>query len=71
MWPLGSRERPTVTQSRGFKPTPTSKIQVAEQFRKLPRQVDTAKGDCTGGFSLGKNVRGGTRPRLSCGRSWL
>ena len=39
--------------------------------RKLPRQVDTAKGDCTGGFSLGKNVRGGTRPRLSCGRSWL
>ena len=39
--------------------------------RKLPRQVDTAKGDCTGGFSLGRNVRGGTRPRLSCGRSWL
>ena len=32
MWPLGSRERPTVTQSRGFKPTSTSKIQVAEQF---------------------------------------
>lgn len=41
------------------------------EFRKLPRQVDTAKGDCTGGFSLGRNVRGGTRPRLSCGRSWL
>ena len=44
---------------------------VVRLVRKLPRQVDTAKGDCTGGFSLGKNVRGGTRPRLSCGRSWL
>ena len=39
--------------------------------RKLPRQVDTAKGDCSGSVSLGRNVRGGTRPRLSCGRSWL
>ena len=48
-----------------------SRITDANQRRKLPRQVDTAKGDCTGGFSLGRNVRGGTRPRLSCGRSWL
>ncbi len=40
-------------------------------FRKLPRQVDTAKGDCIGVLGLGRNMRGGTRPRLSCGRSWL
>ena len=40
-------------------------------LRKLPRQVDTAKGDCTGVLGLGRNMRGGTRPRLSCGRSWL
>ena len=39
--------------------------------RKLPRQVDTSKGDCSGSVILGRNVRGGTRPRLSCGRSWL
>ena len=39
--------------------------------RKLPRQVDTAKGDWTGMLGLGRNIRGGTRPRLSCGRSWL
>ena len=40
-------------------------------YRKLPRQVDTAKGNCAGMLGLGKNIRGGTRPRLSCGRSWL
>ena len=39
--------------------------------RKLPRQVDTAEGGCVGLLDLGKNVRDGTRPRLSCGRSWL
>ena len=39
--------------------------------RKLPRQVDTAKRDCPAVVGLGRNVRGGTRPRLSCGRSSL
>ena len=46
-------------------------LQFARRYRKLPRQVDTCKGDCTGGMGLGRNVRGGTRPRLTCGRSWL
>ena len=39
--------------------------------RKLPRQVDSAKGDWPVDDGLGKKVRGGTRPRLSCGRSLL
>ena len=39
--------------------------------RKLPRQVDTLQVDSRAVFGLGKNVRGGTRPRLSCGRSSL
>ena len=43
----------------------------AEPLRKLPGQVDTSKGDCLGVLGLGRNMRGGTRPRLSCGRSWL
>ena len=42
-----------------------------ETVRKLPRQVDTAKRDCPAVVGLGRNVRGGTRPRLSCGRSSL
>jgi hydroxycarboxylate dehydrogenase B len=33
-------------------------------LRKLPRQVDTSKVDFTGVSGLGKNVRGGTWPRL-------
>ena len=39
--------------------------------RKLPRQVDTLQVDSRAVVGLGKNVRGGTRPRLSCGRSSL
>ena len=39
--------------------------------RKLPRQVDTAKLDSTGASGLGRNVSGGTWPRLSWGRSVL
>ena len=39
--------------------------------RKLPRQVDSSKVDSPVDEGLGRNVRGGTRPRLSCGRSWL
>jgi alkanesulfonate monooxygenase SsuD/methylene tetrahydromethanopterin reductase-like flavin-dependent oxidoreductase (luciferase family) len=39
--------------------------------RKLPRQVDTSKVDSTGASGLGRNVSGGTRPRLSWGRSVL
>ena len=31
----------------------------------LPRQVDSAEIDTPAGVGLGKNVRGGTRPRLS------
>src|SRR5215472_16938361 len=37
-------------------------------MRKLPRQVDTVKVDSTGASGLGRNVRGGTWPRLSWGR---
>src|SRR5262249_16992228 len=40
-------------------------------LRKLPRQVDTVKVDSTGASGLGRNVRGGTWPRLSWGRSVL
>src|SRR5215813_9930449 len=32
--------------------------------RKLPRQVDTGKVDSAGASGLGRNVRGGTWPRL-------
>ena len=39
--------------------------------RKLPRQVDTSKIDSAGVSGLGRNVSGGTRPRLSWGRSVL
>ena len=39
--------------------------------RKLPRQVDTAKRDCPADEGLGRNMSGGTRPRLSWGRSLL
>ena len=66
--PISSKKTSTHGQRlRAERPFDT----LTDTLRKLPRQVDTAKGDCTGGFSLGKNVRGGTRPRLSCGRSWL
>lgn len=40
-------------------------------LRKLPRQVDTAKRDWPVDEGLGRKVSGGTRPRLSCGRSLL
>jgi hypothetical protein len=33
--------------------------------RKLPRQVDSAKRDWPVDEGLGRNVSGGTRPRLS------
>lgn len=39
--------------------------------RKLPRQADSSQGDSPALVGLGRNVRGGTRPRLSWGRSWL
>jgi len=51
----------------------TQQLSIAEDFnelkelvwaRKLPRQVDTSKVDFTGVSGLGKNVRGGTWPRL-------
>jgi len=41
------------------------------EMRKLPRQVDTSHGDFPGEVGLGRNISGGTRPRLSWGRSWL
>jgi hypothetical protein len=40
-------------------------------LRKLPRQVDTSKVDFAGASGLGRNVSGGTWPRLSWGRSVL
>ena len=39
--------------------------------RKLPRQADSSKGDRPAAEGLGRNVSGGTRPRLSWGRSPL
>jgi hypothetical protein len=39
--------------------------------RKLPRQVNSRWLDCPGENGLGRNVSGGTRPRLSWGRSEL
>ena len=39
--------------------------------RKLPRQADSSKGDWPAAECLGRNVSGGTRPRLSWGRSLL
>ena len=44
---------------------------VLGEARKLPRQVDSGWGDCPGDERLGRNINGGTRPRLSWGRSWL
>ncbi len=44
---------------------------VAYSTRKLPRQVDTGMGDSQALVGLGRNIRGGTRPRLSWGRSVL
>src|ERR1051326_5849287 len=41
------------------------------QHRKLPRQADSSIGDCVSDEGLGRNVSGGTRPRLSWGRSLL
>ena len=49
----------------------TALHELGHATRKLPRQVDTAKRDCPAVVGLGRNVRGGTRPRLSWGRSWL
>ena len=43
----------------------------AEPARKLPRQADSSKGDWPATECLGRNVSGGTRPRLSWGRSPL
>lgn len=40
-------------------------------LRKLPRQAVSAFGDCAADDALGRNVSGGFRPRLSCGRSLL
>ncbi len=42
-----------------------------DDARKLPRQADSSKGDCPLDEGLGRNVSGGTRPRLSWGRSLL
>ena len=39
--------------------------------RELPRQVDTSRVDSTRTSGLGRNVSGGTWPRLSWGRSVL
>ena len=44
---------------------------LARDTVSFPSSRHCERGLHRGGFSLGKNVRGGTRPRLSCGRSWL
>lgn len=41
------------------------------EYRKLPRQADSSMGDFSADEGLGRNVSGGTRPRLSWGRSPL
>lgn len=53
--------------------TPSVRVRLVARrlFRKLPRQVDTPKVDSPAVWGLGRNVRGGTCPRLSWGRSWL
>jgi hypothetical protein len=48
----------------------TSRLTDREASRKLPRQVDTRELEAPL-VCLGRNMSGGTRPRLSCGRSWL
>ena len=44
---------------------------IVERSRKLPRQVDSREGDWSPDEGLGRNVSGGTRPRLSWGRTRL
>ena len=51
----------------GHPPKPAKEVST----RKLPRQVDTPRVDPKGESGLGRNVSGGTRPRLSWGRSVL
>ena len=57
----------TETWPPGRSPSTTA----SNSWRKLPRQADSSFGDCTAGVGLGRNVSGGFRPRLSCGRSLL
>ena len=48
-----------------------SLIEGTNADRRLPRQGHSLKLDSRAGTGLGMKVRGGTRPRLSCGRSSL
>ena len=69
----GFRDR-GVSVAFSYNPTPlTGAIHgvLAESGRKLPRQADSSKGDWPAAECLGRNVSGGTRPRLSWGRSPL
>ena len=50
---------------------PVSWTRSERRIRKLPRQADSSKGDWPAAECLGRNVSGGTRPRLSWGRSPL
>jgi len=49
----------------------SGKIECRVYDGKLPRQADHSNVDSRGAVDLGMNVSGGTRPRLSWGRSVL
>jgi hypothetical protein len=49
----------------------TDSAEILAEIRKLPRQADSSIGDFSADEGLGRNVNGGTRPRLSWGRSAL
>ena len=49
----------------------TAEAKIEAWRRKLPCQADHSTGDCSTDDGLGRNVSGGTRPRLSWGRSRL
>ena len=64
---------PTAMSGRFYDGTTGSVVGevTVESTRKLPRQADSSKGDWPAAECLGRNVSGGTRPRLSWGRSPL
>jgi hypothetical protein len=51
--------------------TRPKRCKLAQNPRRLPRQGHSLELDSRTVSGLGMNIRGGTRPRLSCGRSSL
>src|SRR5437773_10760858 len=69
--PQGDGDGSLVLFGREVTPNHHALAETLVLMRKLPRQVDTSKIDSEGVSGLGRNVSGGTRPRLSWGRSVL